>query len=219
MITPEIEARWRQAIAGREDQTAAAVSAFGNLVRLMADLRSPAGCPWDREQSLSSLRQYVMEEAGEVCQAIDAILEKEAQLRRAAGIPAANPEPPEAEDKARTATKGLSIAHHPHHAGFDPSASAAGAPLPSSHSTADASELDKLYANLFKEMGDLLLQAVFLGEILQAMGRGGVERAARAIVDKLIHRHPHVYGNITADDSASVLVNWEKIKQAERLAE
>lgn len=219
MITPEIEARWQKAIIGREEQAVAAVHAFGNLVRLMADLRSPSGCPWDGEQSLASLRQYVVEEAGEVCEAIDAVLCKEAAIREAAGLPAADPTPPEDEDKARTATKGLSIAHHPHHASFDPTASAAGAPLPSMISEEEKAELDKLYASLFKEMGDLLLQAVFLGDILQAMGRGGVDRAAEAIVNKLIHRHPHVYGNTEAQDSAEVLKNWEIIKQAERAAE
>ena len=64
-----------------------------------------------------------------------------------------------------------------------------------------------------------MLQAVFLGDILYAMNRGGVERAGEAIVNKLIRRHPHVYGDIDVKDSAAVLQNWEKIKQAERTAE
>jgi NTP pyrophosphatase (non-canonical NTP hydrolase) len=219
MINPEIEARWTKAITGREPQAVAAVQAFGNLLRLMADLRGAQGCPWDREQSLASLRQYVIEEAHEVCEAIDAILDLEAQARELAGLPAANPQPPEADDKARTATKGLSISHHPHHADFDPTASASGAPLPTFPSPSFTQAADRLYANLFKEIGDLLLQAVFLGDILQAMGRGGVDRAAEAIVAKLIHRHPHVYGTVEATDSAAVLANWEKIKQAERSSE
>jgi NTP pyrophosphatase (non-canonical NTP hydrolase) len=216
MITPEIEARWQKAIAGREPQAISAMQVFGNLVRLMADLRGPDGCPWDREQTLASLRQYVIEEAHEVCEAIDEILEQEAQLRAHANLPAADPLPPAGEDTARTATKGLSIAHHPHHHNFDPTQSAAGAPLPSRLAESEQAALDQLYAHLFKEMGDLMLQTVFLGDILQAMGRGGVERAGAAIVKKLVHRHPHVYGDFEAEDSAAVLANWEKIKEAER---
>jgi NTP pyrophosphatase (non-canonical NTP hydrolase) len=215
MITPEIEARWRAATTGREAEVAAAGLAFTNLIRLMADLRSPAGCPWDREQSLASLRQYVQEEAREVCDAIDAILAREAQARAAAGLPPDNPEPPDGAEKARTATKGHSIAHHPHHANFDPLQSASGAPLPDLPADAQ-SELAQLYKHLFEEMGDLLLQAVFLGDILHATGRGGVELAAGAIVKKLIRRHPHVYGEFDATDSAAVLANWEKIKAGER---
>jgi NTP pyrophosphatase (non-canonical NTP hydrolase) len=215
MIAPEIIRRWDAATAGREQQVAAAAAQFRDLVRLMADLRGPQGCPWDREQSLASLRQYVREEADEVCQAIDRILEAEAAARHATGLPAADPRPPAVADKARTKTKGLTIEHHPHHADFDQLASAAGAPLPALD-PATAAELDRLYRALQDELGDLLLQSVFMGDILYAMGRGGVEISAGAIVAKLIRRHPHVYGETAVADSAEVLANWERIKQRER---
>jgi NTP pyrophosphatase (non-canonical NTP hydrolase) len=189
---------------------------FADLLKLMADLRGPQGCPWDREQSLGSLRQYVLEEAGEVCHAVDAILECEAGLRAQAGLAPANPKPPEDEDKARTATKGLSIAHHPHHRDFSPAASASGAPLPDPPDPQVQAQLDGLYGHLIEELGDLLLQSAFMGDILLGMGRGGVDAMLQAILTKLIRRHPHIYGDFVAADSAAVLENWERIKQAER---
>ncbi len=216
MIDPRIRERWDAAARGKQELLAAAAENFTDLLKLMADLRGEQGCPWDREQSLASLRQYVREEADEVCQAIDAVLECEARLREAAGLPPANPEPPRDEDRARTAKKGWSIAHHPHHPGFDPAASASGAPLPQSLDAAARAELDQHYYELTKELGDLLLQSAFIGDILLGMGRPGVDACLGAIITKLIRRHPHVYGDFVAADSAEVLANWEKIKQAER---
>jgi NTP pyrophosphatase (non-canonical NTP hydrolase) len=210
-----VTARWDAASVGREEQIAAATAHFIDLVRLMADLRGPDGCPWDREQSLASLRQYVVEEANEVCDAIARILEFEASLRAAAGLLPDDPTPPEAEDKARTATKGLSMAHHPHQPGFDAAASASGNALPAL-TTEQSAQRDQLYAALISELGDLMLQGVFMGDILLAMDQPGVEGALAAIVAKLIRRHPHVYGEEEAASSAEVLANWERIKQAER---
>lgn len=216
MIDPSIRERWEAAAVGKAEVIASAALHFADLLKLMADLRSPLGCPWDREQSLASLRQYVLEEAGEVCHAIDAILECEAGLREQAGLAPANPGPPEDEDKARTATKGLSIAHHPHHPDFNPAASASGAPLPQSSGAETGAELTGLYAHLVEELGDLLLQSAFMGDILLSMGRPGVDAMLQAILAKLIRRHPHIYGDFVAPDSAAVLANWERIKQAER---
>lgn len=218
MQQENIRDRWTAAIAARQAEIAAAEQAFADLLRLMADLRGPGGCPWDREQSLASLRQYVREEADEVCGAIDAILEREAALRLAAGMPEANPAPPDGSDKARTAKKGHTIAHHPHQPDFMATQSSSGAPLPPLDEL-QAQELKGLYQALQDELGDLLLQSVFMGDILSAMGRGGVEAIAGAIVAKLIRRHPHVYGEASAADSAEVLANWEAIKAAERKAE
>jgi NTP pyrophosphatase (non-canonical NTP hydrolase) len=211
----EIRSRWCTAIAGREDSLARAQQLLGDLLMLMADLRGPAGCPWDREQSLASLRQYVREEADEVCADIDALLQYEDGLRLRQGLPLSDPAPPDGDERARTDKKGHSIAHHPHHADFDPAASASGAPLPVLDATT-AAERDRLYAALAGELGDLLLQAAFMGDILQGMGRGGVDDFAARIIEKLVRRHPHVYGDVQAADSAAVLANWERIKQRER---
>ena len=211
----DIEERWREAARGREDEIKAAGDSFSNVLRLMAHLRGADGCPWDREQSLASLRQYVREEADEVCQAIDHILALEDALRDRYGITAADPSPPTDEDRARTDRKGLSIGHHPHREGFDATASASGAPVPSELTETEQRELDALYEELHKELGDLLLQAAFQGDILEAMGRPGVGRSLELLIAKLIHRHPHVYGDRQVADSAEVLRNWEAIKRGE----
>ena len=217
MIDPSIRARWERAAEAKCGSIEQAGSLFTDLLKLMADLRGGEGCPWDREQSLASLRQYVVEEAGEVTAAINAVLSEENAIRLRAGMAPADPAPPqEGEDHARTATKGLSIAHHPHREDFDPAASSSGAPLPAVIPEEERRQLDQLYRELLSEIGDLLLQAAFLGDILQAIGYPGTEGALEAIIAKLIRRHPHIYGEVNVKSSAEVLANWEKIKRAER---
>jgi NTP pyrophosphatase (non-canonical NTP hydrolase) len=214
-VDPAVRERWARASAARSENFAEAAALFADALALMADLRGAGGCPWDREQSLASLRQYVREEAEEVCAAIDTILEYEARLRDEAGLPAANPDTPEADDKARTPKKGHTIAHHPHRADFSPASSASGAPLP--ELTAEqAVQRDTLYAELIEELGDLLLQPLFQGDILHALGYPGAEGSLRALIEKLVRRHPHVYGEASASSSAEVLANWEQIKRAEK---
>jgi MazG family protein len=121
---------------------------FANLVEIMARLRAPGGCPWDREQSYESLRSYVIEEAYEVVDAID---------------------------------------------GQD-------------------------HRELAEELGDLLLQVVFLAQLGAEDGRFTIDDVVQTICDKLIRRHPHVFGDVSADDPEEVLRNWERIKAAERAA-
>jgi len=69
-----------------------------------------------------------------------------------------------------------------------------------------------------EEMGDLLLQIVFHSQIAQEEGRFSVADVIREIHDKMIRRHPHVFGETRARDSAEVLRNWERIKAEERRA-
>src|SRR5437762_2749745 len=120
--------------------------AFTRLVDLMARLRAPGGCPWDREQTPASLRPYLLEEVYEVLEAIDA---------------------------------------------DDP-------------------------AHLRDELGDLLLQIVFQSELAAEAGRFTVADVARAIVDKLVRRHPHVFGDVRVRDAGEVVRNWRRIKAEER---
>jgi len=68
------------------------------------------------------------------------------------------------------------------------------------------------------ELGDLLLQAVFLGELARREGAFGPDDVIKAIVDKLVRRHPHVFGDTDVDSAGEVLHNWERIKAAERKA-
>lgn len=117
------------------------------LVEIMQRLLSPVGgCPWDREQSLQTLRPYVIEEAHEVVDAIDS-----------------------------------------------------GSP-----------------AELREELGDLLLQIVFQSELARAAGWFGPDDVVQAICDKLVRRHPHVFGDAVVRDADEVLANWEVIKAEEK---
>ena len=70
--------------------------------------------------------------------------------------------------------------------------------------------------NLQEELGDLLLQVVFHSELAQECGAFDFDKVAAGISEKLIRRHPHVYGKSAADDSSSVLKQWEEIKRAEK---
>src|SRR5258707_1421097 len=122
---------------------------FDELVQLMQTLRGPNGCPWDRKQTLPSLKPFVIEESYEVVDAIDR------------------------DDRAA----------------------------------------------LVEELGDFLLQAVFIAELTREEGSFDIYDAVTAIHDKLVHRHPHVFGDVEANDAEQVLVNWEKLKNEERKAE
>ena len=121
-------------------------SNFPRLVKIMQRLLAPDGCPWDREQTLETLRAYVIEEAYEVVDAIDQ----------------GQPEP------------------------------------------------------LCEELGDLLLQIVFQAELAQAQRWFGANDVIDGICDKLIHRHPHVFGAVKVSGASEVVANWEKIKAAEK---
>lgn len=70
--------------------------------------------------------------------------------------------------------------------------------------------------NIKEEAGDLLLQVVFVASLAKERGAFDMQDVVRTICDKLIRRHPHVFGNIDAKDSDEVLRNWEKIKAEER---
>jgi MazG family protein len=120
--------------------------AIEDLLKVMAKLRSPEGCPWDREQNHASLRRHAIEEVYEL---IDAI---------------------EAKDDHEMA----------------------------------------------EELGDLLLQVVFHCQLARERGAFDFEKVTRTLVDKLIRRHPHVFGTTRVKDVDEVWVNWEKIKQAEK---
>jgi uncharacterized protein YabN with tetrapyrrole methylase and pyrophosphatase domain len=120
--------------------------AINDLLKVMARLRAPGGCPWDREQDHLTLRRHAIEEVYEL---IDAI---------------------EARDDHEMA----------------------------------------------EELGDLLLQVVFHCQLAQERGVFGFEEVARNITDKLIRRHPHVFGSTKVKNVDEVWANWEVIKKAEK---
>jgi tetrapyrrole methylase family protein/MazG family protein/ATP diphosphatase len=70
--------------------------------------------------------------------------------------------------------------------------------------------------SLREELGDLLLQVVFQAELGRREGSFAIDDVVAAIVDKLVHRHPHVFGSVEAKDASEVLRNWEKLKAKER---
>jgi tetrapyrrole methylase family protein / MazG family protein len=116
-----------------------------DLVKVMARLRGPGGCPWDREQTHETLGRHVLEEAHELLDAIE---------------------------------------------GGDSDA-------------------------IRDELGDLLLQVVFHAQMAAEDGRWDIDDVARGLVEKLIHRHPHVFGDTEVSGAAEVLTNWEKLKAEE----
>jgi len=120
--------------------------AIDDLLKVMARLRSPKGCPWDREQNHKSLRWHAVEEVYELMDAIDA---------------------------------------------------------------GDNHEM-------VEELGDLLLQVVFHCQLARERGAFNFEKVARHITDKLVRRHPHVFGKLKVKDVDEVWANWEKIKHAEK---
>ena len=121
-------------------------SAIEDLLRVMAKLRSPKGCPWDREQTHLSLRRHAIEEVYELIDAIEA--------------------------------------HDDH--------------------------------EMAEELGDLLLQVVFHCQLARERGAFDFEKVCRLLVEKLIRRHPHVFGKTKVKNVDEVWTNWEKIKRAEK---
>ena len=121
-------------------------SAINDLLKVMARLRSPTGCPWDREQSHRTLRRHAIEEVYELIDAIEAGDDHE----------------------------------------------------------------------MVEELGDLLLQIVFHCQLAKERGAFDFEKVCRLIVEKLVRRHPHVFGTTKVKDVNEVWANWERIKKAEK---
>ena len=118
---------------------------FDQLLDIMNRLRGPGGCPWDREQTRTSLKPFLIEEAYEVLEAIDA---------------------------------------------GDPGA-------------------------LAEELGDLLFQVVFHARIAEERGEFAMADVLRGLVDKMVTRHPHVFGEAAVETAGEALAQWEVLKQRE----
>jgi MazG family protein len=120
--------------------------AFTRLVDIMARLRGPGGCPWDREQTFDSIKPFTLEETYEVLEAID----------------------------------------------------------------------NRDWEELKGELGDLLLQVLFYAEMAKEENRFGIDEVLERLSNKLVARHPHVFGDVKAETSADVLRNWQALKAAEK---
>jgi MazG family protein len=119
---------------------------FERLVGILARLRAPGGCPWDREQNFATIKPYLLEETYEVLDAID----------------------------------------------------------------------QRDWPGLAEELGDLMLQAVFFAQMASEEGKFGIDDSLDAISEKLIRRHPHVFGDGTAKTSDDVKRRWDEIKADEK---
>jgi ATP diphosphatase len=119
---------------------------FERAVQIMARLRAPDGCPWDREQTFDSIKPYTLEETYEVLEAID----------------------------------------------------------------------DRDWPELTGELGDLLLQVLFYSQMAREAGHFSVDDVLDRLANKLVDRHPHVFGDVKADTPAEVLRNWEALKSEEK---
>ena len=123
---------------------------FEEFEQIIAKLRAPGGCPWDREQTHASLKKPCIEEAAEVICGIN-ILDK-----------TGDPE------------------------------------------------------NLKEELGDLLMQVVMHARIAEEEGYFTMDDVIQGIIDKMIRRHPHVFGEATVSGSGEVLTKWDEIKNEEK---
>jgi len=119
---------------------------FERAVAIMARLRAPGGCPWDREQTFDSIKAYTLEETYEVLEAID----------------------------------------------------------------------NRDWEELTGELGDLLLQVLFYAEMAKEEGTFSIDDVLDRLSTKLVHRHPHVFGDVKAETSSEVLRNWEALKAVEK---
>ena len=138
-----LTALWVPALAPEQDMRSAVT-----LREIMARLRAPDGCPWDRAQTRQTLKQHLLEETYEVLEAID----------------------------------------------------------------------DDDMAELCEELGDLLLQVYFHAQIAAEEAAFTFADVVGTLGEKLVRRHPHVFGDQAAADAQQALANWEQIKQAERRA-
>jgi tetrapyrrole methylase family protein/MazG family protein len=135
----------------------AAVLAFSEVMKTVARLRGPGGCPWDREQTPQSLRKFLIEEAYEVLEVLDQIPDSKALDSQAISY------------------------------------------------------------SFKEEWGDVLLQILLHAEIAtETHPELSVEGIAKTLNEKLIRRHPHVFGEVSVSGSEEVLKNWDQIKKKEK---
>ncbi len=130
----------KEKLASQENYT------FEDLCDIITILRSPEGCPWDREQDHKSIRKNFIEETYEVIEAID----------------------------------------------------------------------DDDREHLLEELGDVMLQILLHTEMEREKQSFDISDVINGISKKLVHRHPHVFGNVSVNDAAGVLVNWDAIKKEEK---
>lgn len=148
------------------------------LVGIVADLRGPNGCPWDKEQNHRSLARYAIEESHEMVEALE---EREAFR--------------EAMDPGKTTLKNTA--------------------------PAELQNINRFafLTNKFKdELGDVLFQVVLHSQLAAEEGAFTFDDVVASLSEKLVRRHPHVFGDVKVNGTEDVFKNWELIKKAEKEA-
>lgn len=159
------------------------------IKQLARDLRDKnGGCPWDIEQTHSSLRPNLIEEAYEVLEALDEVIDLERQFIDRENSFAHN-------DVSEKVLKDYTSNE-----------------VPDVGANEKSSEKIK---NFKEELGDLLFQVVIHSQLANEKNWFSLDDVLRSLLQKLIFRHPHVYGKEMARDTAEVLHNWEKLKKDE----
>ena len=170
------------------------------FVELVATLRER--CPWDREQTHASLRRHLVEETYEVLEAIDALPAGAGTMRhRQSGRDSTAPTVVGDDnelDPREEGTREDGTAEHGH-------------PVEEVDSSVALA-----YEGLEEELGDLLFQVAFHSRLAAEAGQFELADVARTVHDKLVTRHPHVFGTVDAHTADSVVSNWEQIKKAEK---
>ena len=176
--------------------------AFDALVRTIWRLRQPDGCPWDRKQTHASIAKNMIEEAYEAVDAIEA--DEAARARQdAAGTQEEGPAPVAGGAPASNAQAG-----------------GASADAPSPEAPAGLPDFNRTRRHLAEELGDVLMQVVLQSQIAADAGAFTIDDVCRDINEKLIRRHPHVFGDhAAAADAGEVLGIWEQVKLAEHAAD
>ena len=183
--------------------------AFDALVRTIWRLRQPDGCPWDRKQTHSSIAKNMIEEAYEAVDAIEADEAARAELTVSAGdqAGAAGISGAASADAAANASQ-EALAHTPQEV-------SASAVVP-----AGLPDFNRTRRHLAEELGDVLMQVVLQSQIASDAGEFTIDDVCRDINEKLIRRHPHVFGDhAAAQDDGEVLGIWEQVKLAEHAAD
>lgn len=176
----------------REHRRPQEAEVFAQYAAIIRRLRAEDGCPWDKKQTLHSLRRYIVEEAFEVLAAINDSQKSQDSHHSPHG-------------------------HYSHHGddggigGSAPLAVPATDYAAADYAAADYAAAD--YAAVADELGDVLLVSLLLADALEQETGTPLSEVLNANGQKLIRRHPHVFGSVDATTAEQVVTNWNQIKK------
>jgi len=183
---------------------------FAHLSGLKDVLLSEDGCPWDRAQTFRSLKKYLREEAGEVLLAIDRLTRIEKEIARY--LKMKKESKPDFAPAGDAEVFGGLPSSVPPASARNPWSSKALAHLPEKIKNRWNEAIEELKL----ELGDLLLQPIFLAKLARAQGYFSLKDVIDALYEKLVRRHPHVFGAKPLKTSRSALRQWHELKRKEK---